>query len=78
MKKHIPLGAVASLALDDVPMLCTAGLGIAFDAPARVREAAHVSVDGGDLRNILPIVARHLDDARDAEPLNHEQPQIRQ
>jgi phosphoserine phosphatase len=46
---------------NDVPMLCTAGLGIAFNAPPRVREAAHASVDGGDLRAILPLVARHLD-----------------
>jgi phosphoserine phosphatase len=46
---------------NDVPMLCTAGLGIAFDAPPRVSEAAHVAVDGGDLRRILPLVARYLD-----------------
>ena len=48
---------------NDIPMLCAAGFGIAFDAPPRVREAARASVDGGDIRGILPIVARHLDDA---------------
>ncbi len=46
---------------NDVPMLCTAGLGIAFDAPPRVREAARAAVEGGDLRKILPIIAQHLD-----------------
>ncbi len=65
---------------NDVPMLCTAGLGIAFDAPPRVREATHASVTGGDLRHILPLVARHLDRSgghiesisRFSEPLYHE------
>jgi len=47
---------------NDIPMLCTAGLGVAFDAPYRVREAARASVGVKDLRAILPIVARHLDD----------------
>jgi phosphoserine phosphatase len=46
---------------NDVPMLCIAGLGIAFDAPPRVREAARATVEGGDLRKILPIIAQHLD-----------------
>ena len=46
---------------NDVPMLCTAGLGIAFGAPPRVREAARATVDGGDLRRILPVIAHHLD-----------------
>jgi len=46
---------------NDVPMLCTAGLGIAFNAPPRVREAAQAIVEGGDLRRILPIIAHHLD-----------------
>jgi phosphoserine phosphatase len=49
---------------NDIPMLCAAGFGIAFDAPSRVREAAHTSVDGGDLRGILPLVARYLDGNR--------------
>jgi phosphoserine phosphatase len=48
---------------NDVPMLCTAGLGIAFDAPPRVREAARVAIEGGDLRKILPIIARYLEEA---------------
>ena len=47
---------------NDVPMLCAAGLGIAFDAPPRVREAARVAVHGGDLRKILPAVNRYLDE----------------
>jgi phosphoserine phosphatase len=47
---------------NDIPMLCTAGLGIAFDAPHRVREAARATAEGRDLRAILPIVARHLDE----------------
>ena len=47
---------------NDIPMLCTAGLGVAFDAPHRVREAARASVEGKDLRAILPVVARHLDE----------------
>ena len=42
---------------NDIPMLCTAGLGIAFDAPPRVREAARAAVEGRDLRKILPIIA---------------------
>lgn len=46
---------------NDIPMLCAAGLGIAFDAPPRIREVAHATVDGGDLMQILPLVARHLD-----------------
>ena len=46
---------------NDVPMLCTAGLGIAFDAPPRVRKAARAVVEGGDLRKILPLIAKHLD-----------------
>ena len=50
---------------NDVSMLRTAGLGIAFDAPPRVREAARVAVNGGDLRKILPIVGRYLDEAVD-------------
>ncbi len=70
---------------NDVPMLCTAGLGIAFDAPPRVREAAHASVDGGDLRGILPIIALHLDGNRShteiqgriAEPLYGEWREIK-
>ena len=48
---------------NDVPMLCTAGLGIAFDAPLRVREAARVAIDGGDLREILPVITRYLEEA---------------
>jgi hypothetical protein len=63
-------------------MLCAAGFGIAFDAPPRVRETAHALVDGGDLRGILPLVARHLDGNRhyaevlsqSAEPLYGEWP----
>ncbi len=47
---------------NDIPMLCAAGLGVAFDAPYRVREAARACVEGKDLRGILPIVARHLDE----------------
>jgi len=47
---------------NDIPMLCAAGFGIAFDAPHRVREAARASVDVKDLRAILTLVARHLDE----------------
>ena len=78
---HIHTIAVGDGA-NDIPMLCAAGLGIAFDAPPRVREAAHASVEGGDLRGILPLVARHLDGnkhyaevlSQSAEPLNGEWP----
>jgi phosphoserine phosphatase len=48
---------------NDISMLRAAGLGIAFDAPHRVREAADAVAEGKDLRAILPIVARHIDEA---------------
>ncbi len=50
---------------NDVPMLCTASLGIAFDAPLRVREAARVAIESGDLRGIFPVVTRYLDETVD-------------
>jgi len=43
---------------NDIPMLMAAGLGIAFNAGERVREAAQISVDGPDLRKILPHIPR--------------------
>ncbi len=52
-------------------MLYAARLGIVFDPP-RVREAAHTSVDGGDLRAILPTIASYLDGNRNhAEAQDH-------
>jgi phosphoserine phosphatase len=47
---------------NDIPMLCMAGLGVAFDAPPRVREAARAVIEGKDMRALLPLVARHLDE----------------
>ncbi|HIH88861.1 TPA: phosphoserine phosphatase SerB [Candidatus Bathyarchaeota archaeon] len=60
----VPLGRCVAVGdgANDIPMLCTAGLSVAFNAPPRVREAACVVVAGNDLRAILPLVARHLDE----------------
>ncbi len=50
-----PEGSVAvGDGANDIPMLRAAGLGIAFNAREVVRKAVDVSVDGPDLRNILP------------------------
>ncbi len=45
---------------NDIPMLRSAGLGIAFNAGEKVKEAAQISVEGPDLRVILPHIP-HLD-----------------
>jgi phosphoserine phosphatase len=41
---------------NDIPMLKAAGFGIAFNASERVRDVARISVEGGDLRDILPYI----------------------
>ena len=46
---------------NDIPMICAAGLGIAFNAKSIVREVADVSVEG-DLRRILPYVIKFVED----------------
>ena len=38
---------------NDIPMLCAAGLGIALHGKPKVREAADICIDYGDLRNLL-------------------------
>ena len=43
---------------NDLRMMATAGLGVAFNAKPAVRERANVVVDPVDLREILPLLPR--------------------
>jgi phosphoserine phosphatase len=45
----------------DLPLFAEVGLAIAFNATSTARAAAHASVDGADLRHVLPLVASWLD-----------------
>jgi phosphoserine phosphatase len=46
----------------DVPLFTEIGLAIALNAtPAAARATAHVSVDGTDLRTVLPLLSAWLD-----------------
>ena len=47
----------------DVPLFGEVGLAIAFNATQAARAAAHVSVDGTDLRAVLPLLDAWLDAA---------------
>ncbi|MFJ9890158.1 HAD family hydrolase [Streptomyces sp. NPDC091287] len=42
----------------DLPLFASVGLSVAFDASAGARVAATVTVDGGDLRGVLPTLSR--------------------
>ena len=44
----------------DVPLFAMVGLAIAFNANPATRAAAHVSVDGTDLRAVLPLLGAWL------------------
>ncbi|GAA3265971.1 hypothetical protein GCM10020218_002460 [Dactylosporangium vinaceum] len=44
----------------DVPLFGVVGLAVAFNASAQARQAAHVSVEGGDLRAVLPALEEWL------------------
>jgi phosphoserine phosphatase len=44
----------------DLPLFAAVGLAIAFNATPAARAAAHVSVDGPDLRAVLPPLAHWL------------------
>jgi phosphoserine phosphatase len=45
----------------DLPLFAEVGLAIAVNATPAARAAAHVSVDGPDLRCVLPLLARWLE-----------------
>ena len=47
---------------NDIPMLRAAGLGIAFNATKRVREAANVSVEERNIGAIISFIKRHLEE----------------
>lgn len=40
----------------DIPLFTEVGLAVAFNATPAARSAAHTSVDGSDLRAVLPIL----------------------
>jgi phosphoserine phosphatase len=42
----------------DLPLFASVGLSVAFNASAGARAAATVTMDGGDLRGVLPILSR--------------------
>ncbi|MFF5107163.1 HAD family hydrolase [Streptomyces sp. NPDC000134] len=42
----------------DLPLFASVGLSVAFNASAGARTAATVTVDGGDLRGVLPVLSR--------------------
>ncbi|MEU0950287.1 haloacid dehalogenase-like hydrolase [Streptomyces canus] len=42
----------------DLPLFASVGLSVAFNASAGARAAATVTVDGGDLRGVLPALGR--------------------
>ncbi|MFH8371900.1 HAD hydrolase family protein, partial [Streptomyces sp. NPDC018031] len=42
----------------DLPLFASVGLSVAFNASAGARAAATVTVDGGDLRGVLPVLSR--------------------
>ncbi|MFI2301942.1 HAD family hydrolase [Actinacidiphila glaucinigra] len=42
----------------DLPLFASVGLSVAFNASAGARDAATVTVDGADLRSVLPALAR--------------------
>ncbi|WP_091105944.1 HAD family hydrolase [Micromonospora citrea] len=42
----------------DLPLFASVGLSVAFNASAGARAAATVTVDGGDLRGVLPALSR--------------------
>lgn len=44
----------------DVPLFAAVGLAIAFNATPEARAAAHVSIDGTDLRAVLPLLGAWL------------------
>jgi phosphoserine phosphatase len=46
-----------------VPLFAEVGLAIALNATPAARAAAHVSVDGTDLRAVLPVLDAWLDAA---------------
>lgn len=48
----------------DLPPFASVGLSVAFNASAGARAAATVSVDGGDLRSVLPALGRMVSAAR--------------
>ena len=54
MEQTIAVGDGAN----DLRMMATAGLGVAFNAKPAVRERANVVVDPVDLREILPLLPR--------------------
>ena len=45
----------------DLPLFAEVGLAIAFNATSTARAAAHASVDGADLRDVLPLLVSWLD-----------------
>ena len=48
--------------LNDLPMLEKAGLGIAFRAKAKLREAADTSISSGGLDSILYLLGIHAEE----------------
>lgn len=46
----------------DVPLFTEVGMAVAFNATAAARAAAHASVDGNDLRNVLPALQAWLNE----------------
>jgi phosphoserine phosphatase len=45
----------------DLPLFAEVGTAVAFNATAAARACAHASVDGSDLRDILPVLAAWLE-----------------
>jgi phosphoserine phosphatase len=60
----VPLDRCAAVGdgRSDVPLFAEVGFAIAFNATPAVRAAAHASVDGPDLRAVLPLLGAWLAD----------------
>jgi phosphoserine phosphatase len=62
----VPLTRCAAIGdgRSDVPLFGTVGFAVALNATPAARAAAHVTVDGDDLRAVLPLLAQWLTSAR--------------
>jgi phosphoserine phosphatase len=52
----------------DLPLFAEVGMAIAVNATPAARAAAHASVDGTDLRDVLPLLAAWLTNTANASP----------